>query len=430
MSKRRTARLRVCCLAAASLLVFLQRAGAADAVGYQNDPAHDGATFMSSFTPTPSLLWSANLGAAASYAVIAQGEVYVSAGTEGQTPVTELEALNQATGHLDWSQTLVGQSVFSSPSSAPAYDNGKIFLLNQEGYNSTMNAYDATTGNLLWSTVPGMFQYDFASPPVATNGIVYFTGNGDGSTVYAMQESNGSLLWASNAGSGATPAVSNGILYVTSAGNVSALSATTGKSLWGYSSGMQGGGSATPIVSGGQVYIRDILPEYNNNDNAIVFNATTGTELYKFIPGLYGGIPPTPALYDGTGYVEYSGQLDAFDPTDGAFEWTDTLTSDQFATAPIVVDGVVYDGTANGELYAIDGGSGTVISETNVGTSFTNNGEGWPFAPLPGLTAGDGLLVASAGDTVNVYALPEPSFLAIAMISTGWLLKRRDHRHR
>jgi outer membrane protein assembly factor BamB len=367
---------------------------------------------MANFSPTPVHLWSANLGAPTSYAVIAQGEVYVTAGTDAQQSVVQLEALNQITGHLDWNQTLTGHSVFSEPSASPVYDNGMVFLLNQDEYNSTLDAYNANTGSLLWSTVPGQFQTNFTTPPVATNGIVYFTGYGDGSTVYAMRESDGSLLWSSTVESGSTPTVFNGTVYVNSVGNVSALSSTTGKILWQYFSGVEGGGSAMPVYSNGQLFIRDIYSPINN-DSVMAFNATSGKEQYTFAPNVYPQ-PPTPALYNGTGYLEENGQIQAFAPANGTIIWTKSLTNDQFATAPIVVNGVVYDGTADGELYALDGSTGAVISETSVGTSFTNEGESWPASPLPGLSAGDGLLVASAGDTVNVYSIvPEPSVAAL-----------------
>lgn len=155
-------------IASFSLAPLAARAGTInpDAVAYQDDPAHDGSVTFQNFSATPVKQWSVNLGGAVSYPLIAQGEVFVTA----RSPISgvNLYALNAQTGLINWNVNL--NSIYWADSAA--YDNGKVFVFNNNGSSSTMNAYNAATGSLIWSS-PLEGQYGFSSPPTASNGIVY-----------------------------------------------------------------------------------------------------------------------------------------------------------------------------------------------------------------------------------------------------------------
>lgn len=156
-----------------------------DATAFQNNPAHDGSVVFQNFTTMPSKLWSINLGHRVSYPVIAQGEVYVTAG-DRSVPGMNLYALNANSGHIDWSVAL--NPTFWDDT--PTYDNGMVFVVDDRSSTSSMNAYDASTGAQLWSR-PLVGQYGFSGPATASNGTVYVTGNGLGGTLYAVRESDG-----------------------------------------------------------------------------------------------------------------------------------------------------------------------------------------------------------------------------------------------
>ena len=139
-----------------------------EAVAYQIDPAHDGVQADAALNPPFALRWKTTFtNATASYPLIADGKVFVT------TSDGNLYALDQADGHIVWSQT-TGTYSFSGV----GYDAGKVFLVN---YNGLLRAFDATSGAQLWITqLAG--QWSFTSPPTAAHGVVYTGGAGSGGT--------------------------------------------------------------------------------------------------------------------------------------------------------------------------------------------------------------------------------------------------------
>jgi len=184
------------------------------AVALQDDPAHTGAQPSSSLATPLSVKWtSAALGDHTSYPVIANGLVYVAYLTSSTTTAS-LIALHASDGSTAWGPVSLGSSVRAMP----AYDGGKVFVVNQTGGSTLqgiMRAYDATTGSLLWTTIlPGQFQ--FTSGPTALNGVVYTGGAGSGGTLYAVNETTGAVQWTGSVMNGdeSSPAVSSTGVYV------------------------------------------------------------------------------------------------------------------------------------------------------------------------------------------------------------------------
>jgi outer membrane protein assembly factor BamB len=393
-----------------------------DAVTYQNDPEHDGSVTQAYFSSTPTHLWSTNLGSLLSYPLIAQGEVYVTAGDNSHSGM-HLYALNAQTGHVDWSTALNSQYW----SDSAAYDNGKIFLFNDNFTSSTMNAYDAASGALLWSK-PLAPNYSFSSPPTARNGIVYVGGAGSGGTVRALRESDGAQLWTQSvqAGANSSPTVTADGVYVSYDGpETYKFNPTTGAQIWHYSTGLIGGGGRTSVYYNGNLYARDVESPFYANKNVAIFNASTGSSVRFFLDGYFTN-PTAPAFSGGIGYLEVGGVLQAFDPANGNPIWSLQPSSGSFVTAPIVVNGVVFEGTGGGNVYALDGASGATLSITAVGAAINGPDEQNVSQPLTGLGAGDGLLVVPAGTTLNVYTItPEPASLASAIVPLALICLRR-----
>src|SRR5262249_36646056 len=150
--------------------------------------------------------------------------------------------------------------------------SGKVFVVNYEG---TMRAFDAASGDPLWSVnLPD--QFFFTSPPTAANGIVFTGGAESGGTVYAVDETNGEVLWTMPVenGDSSSPAVIGGNVYVSYACPQSyAFNAVNGQQIWHYSSCCEGGGGMTPVVHAGQVYVR--LSDCTPGFFGLVLDATT-----------------------------------------------------------------------------------------------------------------------------------------------------------
>jgi outer membrane protein assembly factor BamB len=295
------------------------------------------------------LKWSRDLSAngveTISYPLIAQGLVLVTTAGQANT----LMALDENTGATVWSAAINGTFGFVNA----AYDSGKVFVVNFDGL---MKAFDAASGTLLWSvSLPG--QSAFTSPPTAVNGIVYEGGAGVGGTVYAVDETNGAVLWTMPVENGdhSSPAVTGGNIYVSYACPQSyAFNATTGQQLWHYSSCCEGGGGATPVVNAGQVYVRDDLCDQTSG---LVLDANTGT----VIGGFNSDRPP--AFIGNLALYFQSGTLVGVE--NGQVLWS-FAGDGQLTSAPVIVNQTIYIGSNSGTLFGLNT-SGQQIWSTQVG---------------------------------------------------------------
>lgn len=364
------------------------------AVAYQIDPAHDGYTTMNLALPL-TRTWSVNLRGNVSYPLIAQGRVYVTVSNTsayGYTyPGSQLYALDIGTGQIDWGPiALVSTSLWSHA----AYDNGSLFVVTGDGL---LQSFDPATGGLRWSTqLPGIYlDLAFSSPPTARGGLVYVgasSGMGENPSVYAVDENTGAVRWISYVLSGmdSSPAVTADGAYVSYACmQVYKFDPATGATDWTYSGPCEGGGGTTPVFSNGRLYVRDW-----GSSNGYVFDARSGSVLSRFSAG------PMPALSPTMAYFLNNSVLTATNLANGAAAWT--FTGDgTLVSSPVVLNGIVYIGGSSGNLYALDGNSGTELWSTNVGASISPPEQG---APSTGLGAGEGTLVVPAGNLLVAYS--------------------------
>ena len=356
------------------------------AVAYQIDAGHDGYQSGDPITAPLSQIWSITLPGLVSYPLIANGVVYVTEGGGGITSYgTTLYAIEQATGATLWSHALGGVYYWSGI----AYDDGRVFALNQNG---TLTAFDGTTGAIDWSRpLPG--QYDFTSAPTAVNGYVYTGGAGTGGTLYAVSEATGNLAWTASVENGddSSPAVDANGVYVTYTGPQDyAFNPRTGAPLWHYDSGSEGGGGKTPVLADGDVFSRTI----NNND--LILSATTGTSVGSF------GSPFAPAVGGGFAYMASGGAVDAVGGSGlGSPAWTFNGDT-ELDTAPLVVGRLVFEGSSNGNVYAINASTG--VSEWSANAGMAILAPDGSSGPPTGLAAGEGTLIVPAGNTLVAYA--------------------------
>ena len=218
---------------------------------FQINETHTGATTVDRLTPPLRQRWVVNFGRPISYPLIADGRVYVTVkNAVGQG--TSLFALDATNGATLWSFAL-GGSFFWSGS---CYENGRVFALNGSGL---LRAFDGATGSVVWSVqLPG--QFAFTSAPTVREGVIYTGGAGTGGTVYAVNATNGALLWTQSVMNGdySSPAVTSDGVYVSYAcPNVYKLDPVTGAKIWHFAPGCSGGGGKTPALYNGRLYVRD-----------------------------------------------------------------------------------------------------------------------------------------------------------------------------
>jgi outer membrane protein assembly factor BamB len=365
--------------AVAGTIVAIAAAGQAlaspadQATAYQNDVAHDGYIANAGLSAPLTHAWSYTLPGDASFSLIVNGVVYVTA-------ANTLYALNQATGAQLWSRAVGG--TYASP--GLTYDRGRVFTVNSDGL---LTAVNATTGSVAWSKqLPG--QYLFTAAPTASNGIVYTGGAGSGGTVYATRESNGQLLWTQPVENGddSSPAVDAQGVYVTYACQQDyAFDPLTGGLLWHHSGACEGGGGATPVVANGLVF----SPGYAAGN--LILSASDGSEL-----GPYNAGPP-PAVANDTAFMLSGSTLSAVtDGGQGVNAWQFTGDS-HLHTAPLVVGSLVFVASSGvGNLYALDTTTGTTSWSTTIGLAPDGS-------PPRGLDAANGTLIVSNGNVLMAY---------------------------
>jgi outer membrane protein assembly factor BamB len=172
-----------------------------------------------------------------------------------------------------------------------------------------------------------------------------------------------------------SPVSANGTIYFGGDdGNIYAVDSSSGRQVWKRTT--QGPVPATPAIADGTLYV----PSYDGKFYAL--NAATGAVRWKFTTGgerrfegrgLHGMLPQTqmiadpfdvylssPVVADGVVFFgSGDGNVYALDARTGTLRWK-VQTGDVVHASPALADGVVYIGSWDSYFYAIDAASGTV----------------------------------------------------------------------
>jgi outer membrane protein assembly factor BamB len=293
-------------------------------------------------------------------------------------------ALDAATGTKKWAYSTGGSQVGDDP----AVVGGVVYFGSVESH--TLYALDAATGAKKWTY---QTRGTILSSPTVVGGVVYV--GSDDNTLYALDAVTGAKKWAywTRGSIESSPAVAGGMVYVGSFdGNVYAFDAATGAKKWAYRTGNNVYNS--PAVSGGVVYVGA------GDGNVYAFDATTGVKKWVYRTG--GPLGPSvssPAVSGGIVYVgsRGDGNVYALDATTGAKKWIFPIKVDTsewggrcpippllarplehtplskgtllpppipkclnsfMSTDPVLASGLVYFGSGDGILYALDAASG------------------------------------------------------------------------
>jgi outer membrane protein assembly factor BamB len=191
---------------------------------------------------------------------VVNGVVYVGSGGAGPNAGGNVYALNAADGAKLWSYTIGWTPNYSDSwvDSSPAVVGGVVYVGCDDG---NVYALKASTGVKLWNFSIGA---PVESSPAVVNGVVYI-GSEDGN-VYALNAVNGDKLWnytttggiAGMGGISSSSVVVDGVVYVYQdyTGVLYALNAHNGERLWNYTIyASYSGNMASPAVVNGIVYI-------------------------------------------------------------------------------------------------------------------------------------------------------------------------------
>lgn len=175
----------------------------------------------------------------------------VAAGLVVSVDANALEARSASTGDLRWRVDAAGTEFFSAALSggrafAPAMD-----LPSSGNRQQSVYAFSLTDGSRIWRADVGLSRYIPDAYAAVAAGRVFYP-SPDGS-LYALSADDGAEIWSTPIGvTTATPAVANGIVYITAGKEVLAIDATSGTTLW---SSAIGDSSSTPTVVNGTLYV-------------------------------------------------------------------------------------------------------------------------------------------------------------------------------
>ena len=352
-----------------------------------------------SSTP-PTLLWNYKRGSGISSSpVVDDGIVYVGA-SDGN-----VYALNATNGAQLRNYTNIdnasGYGVPNYDNFSPAVVNGVIYLPG----GVTVNALNTANGALLWSDAPFLNIQVFFTSPVVADGVVYTTTTQMTFVLFAFNAKTGNELWSAPTTYfqvWSSPDVVNGVVYVGSADyigsqspacGVYALNVKNGAQLWNYSSGYSVG--ASPVVVGGVVYFvtyEGTVYALNAQNGIQLWNYTTGGPVYSSPGPVYSGaVYSSLAVVNGVVYAgSDDGNVYALNATSGAKLWSSTVGNGTLSS-PAVDGGVVYVGSSDDNIYALNAANGVKLWNYTIGGSVDS-----PVVV-------NGVLYVGGGD--SVYAL-------------------------
>jgi outer membrane protein assembly factor BamB len=319
---------------------------------------------------TGALVWNYTTGGSVNCLTVVNGVVYVSDNDYNVYALNATTITIPASSRLLWKYTTGGPV-----GSCPAVSGGVLYV---GDHNGDVYALNATTGALMrgW---PFTYGGNVPSSPAVVGGVVYV--GTDNAIVYALNATTGAVIWSYATGGAVpcSPAVAGGVVYVGSENhNVYALnaSATAVKRLiWSYTTGA-GIGFSSPAVAGGMVFIG------SDDNRTYALNATTGVLVWKYKTG--GMVDPSsPAVANGVVFVGsedhnvyafgpstnwpmfhhdvlHTGYSTSTAPTTNQTLWNYTAGG-PVESSPAVVNGVVYVGSDDNNVYALNATTGAKI---------------------------------------------------------------------
>ncbi|GAC1350153.1 MAG: hypothetical protein NVSMB27_29940 [Ktedonobacteraceae bacterium] len=250
------------------------------------------------------------------------------------------------------------QGSFLTPTPTPILNGGPVVsdhsvhptVVDGVAYVSTSDndtyALNVSNGTLLWrSTSTKGVTY---SPPVVANGIVYVAANlsDTASAIYALRASDGNMLWSQQGDNFlSVEKVVNDIVYESSGGGIIASRAGDGSKLWSYTAKGMDNPSAywVSFVSNGVVY-GSVSPYFSSGPSGsmttlFALHERDGSVLWKQTGSLL-------TESQGIIYTANGNTLCAVQAGDGSKRWCRVIgpenTSLQTLQGPAVFDGNLY----------------------------------------------------------------------------------------
>ena len=249
------------------------------------------------------------------------------------------------------------------------------------------------TMDVRWATAP---EIALSTPPAFDQETAYLTTR-DGA-VLAIALDTGAVQWRAEAAATFTPAVGGGLVFVTTAGGVRALAASTGRVVW--EKALPGRIAAPPYWDTGWLVL-----SFEGGDLA-AFRAADGALIWRVPLGAVAHVPPVPGL-DNLYLGLADGRVVALALADGRLVWTQTF--DGPASGLTALDEQVLVGTVRGAVASLH---------------LTTGEARWRFR------TGAAVVAAPVADDARIYVVAYDHLLRALDRRRGHLKWRRALPHR
>lgn len=274
---------------------------------------------------------------------VSGGHIYI--GTEK----AKVYALNTSDGSIAWEATVAGEAI-----SHPTASDGLVLIHTSNGI---LQALDDSNGAVKWTVnldIPALSLRGESAPAVAYGAAIV---GGDNGRVSAVLLQKGQMIWQQriSQANGATeiarlgdvdmtPTIVNGVVYALAYnGNLAALDLRSGQIMWK----RELGSVNNLIVDANRIYLVD------QNDRVMALTTEGGVTLWTQSDLLHRNLT-APVLYNGYIVVgDAEGYLHWINNSDGRFVAQKKLDSSGLQTEPVVAEGKLFIQAKDGTLYAI-----------------------------------------------------------------------------
>ncbi|MCK4457309.1 MAG: PQQ-binding-like beta-propeller repeat protein [Thermoplasmata archaeon] len=340
--------LRIAAICAISLLVLPPAVIADEWHSFQRDLANSG--LAESDGPLSDFVsWKAVTGFGSGVQMTyANGVLFRAASHRG------VQAINASNGNELWITPVNSGRV----DTVPAYYKEKLYFGTHQD-SGTVYALNASDGEVVWTVDYG---WEYTASPLVVDGVVYIPFTSD--RMVALHASNGTAIWDRNVPTHmhTSPAYENGVVY-TAHKRVAAVNATNGDIIW--QSDLQNYYFTSGIVVAGDKVC------CNGHQYLACFHKTNGTTIWKRDLGVvrWNARDSTPAVMGDELFVgTQDGWAYSLYLNNGDILWNVTLgspTNGSIIASPVIApNGIVY--FTNEDLYALNTSTGNVIWEMDL----------------------------------------------------------------
>lgn len=259
----------------------------------------------------------------------------------------QMHAVDLETGKAMWSFPVKADNAIGTLYSEPGADEN-IIVIGSEGpansFSGALYGVNPSTGTQVWCLAFDAKGADRTNCPIAngqtTAGLL-------GGLVSAPKDTR--LM-------GGITLTDSMAYFGLSSGEVFAVDAATGQSLWRFTAANTVW--AAPLVTPNRVYVASL------DHFVYALDRATGEQQWK--ADLGGALSGMPALVDGVLYVgSFDKQLHALDADTGNEQWTFPAT-DWIWGGPVTHNGVLYFGDLSGTVYAVRAATGEQVWQTQL----------------------------------------------------------------